>query len=64
MNGEMEVKRQRKGGIMVAPSEITPPLMTDPPIAPPEEIKMAKKIINHPLSPYPMALKSEKLEER
>jgi hypothetical protein len=49
---------------MVAPSEITPPLMTDAPIAPPEEIKMAKKIINHPLSPYPIALKSEKLEER
>jgi len=62
MNGEMEVKRQRKGGVMVAPSEITPHLMTEAPIAPPAEIKMAKKIINHFLSPSPMDHKSEKLE--
>jgi hypothetical protein len=47
---------------MVAPSEITPHLMTDAPIAPPAEIKMAKKIINHSLFPSAMALKSEKLE--
>jgi hypothetical protein len=53
MNGEMEVKRQRKGGVMVAPSEITPRLMTGAPIAPPAEIKMAKKIINHSLSSSP-----------
>jgi hypothetical protein len=33
---------------MVAPSEITPHLMTEAPIAPLAEIKMAKKINNSP----------------